>query len=165
MTLKSRFLPHPTLSLVIIVLWMALAQNPGLGSLVLGAILGVAIPIATQRFWPERPHIFAPMKALILFARVVTDIIAANIHVARLVLGPTGRLSPAFIEVPTSIEDPFVATILGSIISLTPGTVTTEVDRYRNVLLVHALDVADEAALIATIKSRYEAPLKEIFRC
>jgi len=30
-------------------------------------------------------------------------------------------------------------------------------------LLVHAFNVDDEAALIAQIKARYEAPLKEIF--
>jgi multicomponent K+:H+ antiporter subunit E len=32
-------------------------------------------------------------------------------------------------------------------------------------LLIHVLDLADEQVLINTIKQRYEAPLKEIFRC
>ncbi|MBN0538222.1 Na+/H+ antiporter subunit E, partial [Pseudomonas aeruginosa] len=35
----------------------------------------------------------------------------------------------------------------------------------RKTLLVHGLDVPDKAALIADIKQRYEAPLKEIFPC
>ncbi|MCB2536230.1 Na+/H+ antiporter subunit E, partial [Listeria monocytogenes] len=35
----------------------------------------------------------------------------------------------------------------------------------RKTLLVHGLDVPDKAALIAEIKQRYEAPLKEIFPC
>src|SRR5690606_20467073 len=113
-------LPHPVLSLAVIALWMALVQNPGLGDLVVATILGVAIPIATQRFWPDRPRVAAPGKALLLFATVVIDIIVANIHVARLVVGPIDRLSPAFIEVPIAIEDPFIATVLGSIVSLTP---------------------------------------------
>jgi len=30
-------------------------------------------------------------------------------------------------------------------------------------LLVHALDAPDPAAILADIKSRYEAPLKEVF--
>jgi multicomponent K+:H+ antiporter subunit E len=58
-----------------------------------------------------------------------------------------------------------VATLLGSIVSLTPGTVSVEIERERKVLLVHALDADDPPGLIATIKSRYEAPLKEVFRC
>ena len=32
-------------------------------------------------------------------------------------------------------------------------------------LLLHGLDVPDQDALIAEIKSRYEAPLLEIFEC
>jgi multicomponent K+:H+ antiporter subunit E len=31
--------------------------------------------------------------------------------------------------------------------------------------MVHVLDLDDEAALIAQIKTRYEAPLMEIFSC
>jgi multicomponent K+:H+ antiporter subunit E len=82
-----------------------------------------------------------------------------------LVLGPLDRLDPAFVEVPLDLDDPFIATLLGSIVSLTPGTVSIEVDHDRRLLHVHALDVDDPATLIATIKARYEAPLKEIFRC
>ena len=32
-------------------------------------------------------------------------------------------------------------------------------------LLIHVLNLSDEAELIASIKQRYEAPLKEIFQC
>jgi multicomponent K+:H+ antiporter subunit E len=69
------------------------------------------------------------------------------------------------VEVPLDIADPFVATLLGSIVSLTPGTVSIEIDRTKNVLFVHGLDIEDEAAVIASIKARYEAPLKEAFAC
>ena len=58
-----------------------------------------------------------------------------------------------------------VSMLLGSIVSLTPGTVSIEIDMDAKRLFVHALDVADREQLIATIKSRYEAPLKEIFAC
>jgi multicomponent K+:H+ antiporter subunit E len=54
---------------------------------------------------------------------------------------------------------------LGSIITLTPGTVSIDIDRERRILRVHALDVEDTAALVSEIKTRYEAPLKEIFGC
>jgi multicomponent K+:H+ antiporter subunit E len=50
-------------------------------------------------------------------------------------------------------------------VSLTPGTVSIDIDRATRMLRVHALNVADEAELIATIKRRYEAPLKEVFGC
>jgi multicomponent K+:H+ antiporter subunit E len=128
-------------------------------------LLGVAIPWATRRFWPDRPRLVRPIVGLALFVRLVIDIVVANWQVARLVVGALDRLDPAFLELPLDIEDPFVATLLGSIVSLTPGTVSVEIERERKVLLVHALDADDPPAMVARIKARYEAPLKEVFRC
>jgi len=165
MTSLSRILPQPFVTLGIIALWIALATRPSIGNLLLGGLLGVLIPILTQSFWPDRPTIARPLLGLSLLVRVVVDILVANWQVARLVVGPLDRIAPAFVEVPIDIEQPFVATILASIVSLTPGTVSIDIDRERKVLHVHALDVADATELVATIKSRYEAPLKEIFAC
>lgn len=165
MTLLARALPQPTITLAIIGLWMVLAASPSLGNLLLAIALGVSIPWLTQSFWPDRPHVARPLVGIALFTRVVADIIVANWEVARLVVGPLDRLRPAFVDVPIDIENPFVATLLASIVSLTPGTVSIDIDRATRVLHVHALNVADEAELIATIKRRYEAPLKEVFGC
>jgi multicomponent K+:H+ antiporter subunit E len=165
MRLLHFILPQPFITLAILGLWLALAPTFSLGQLVLGALLGLIIPWATRRFWPDRPRLARPVAGLALFVRVVIDIIVANWQVARLVVGPLDRLDPAFLEVPLDIEDPFVATLLGSIVSLTPGTVSVEIERERKVLLVHALDADDPPGMVANIKVRYEAPLKEVFRC
>jgi multicomponent K+:H+ antiporter subunit E len=69
------------------------------------------------------------------------------------------------VEVPLDLRDPFLATLLSSIVSLTPGTVAIDVDQQRWVLLVHALDAPDPQALVREIKERYEQPLKEMFAC
>ena len=165
MTLVRRILPQPWVSLAIFVLWMELAPSFSANNAVLAAAVALTIPWLTQSFWPDRPRFVRPFAGAVLFLRVLWDIIVANIEVARLVLGPIERLRPSFVEVPLAIEDPFVATILGSIVTLTPGTLSVDVDRERKLLLIHALDVPDEAQLVATIKSRYETPLKEIFGC
>jgi multicomponent K+:H+ antiporter subunit E len=55
--------------------------------------------------------------------------------------------------------------MLASIISLTPGTVSADLSDDRKTLLVHGLDVDDEAVLVEQIKRRYEAPLLEVFAC
>lgn len=161
----SRVLPQPLVSLAILALWIAIAPAPGLGQIVLGGMVALAIPWFTHPFWPDPPRLVRPVVAVRLFLTVLWDIVVANVQVARLVLGPADRLHPVFIEVPLEIEDPFVATILASIITLTPGTLSVDIDRARRVLLVHALDVSDVPAAIDTIKRRYEAPLKEIFGC
>jgi multicomponent K+:H+ antiporter subunit E len=40
-----------------------------------------------------------------------------------------------------------------------------DIDEARVRILVHVLDLADPAALVSEIKSRYERPLKDIFEC
>ena len=158
-------LPRPALSAVIFLLWAALSNAATLGTVLLGALLALALPFVTRPFWSAAPRLARPGKLFILALRVAIDIVLANLSVARRVIGPVNRLQPAFIEVPLDLRDPFVATILSSIVSLTPGTVSIDVDQERWVLLIHALDAPDSDALIEEIKQRYEAPLKEIFAC
>jgi multicomponent K+:H+ antiporter subunit E len=166
MTGLRRVLPQPAVSLLILALWVALAPAaPGPGQVLLGAVVALALPLLTRRFWPDPPRIAAPGTGLLLGARVLSDIVVANVDVARRVLGPAAALRPAFVEVPLDLQDPFVATLLGSIVSLTPGTVSVDIDRARRVLRVHALHCEDTAAEAARIKARYEAPLRKVFGC
>jgi multicomponent K+:H+ antiporter subunit E len=160
-----RFFPHPALSVAIFLLWMALNNASSLAHGVLALILAIGLPLLTRGFWPEHPPRVKALPALRLLGVVVCDIVIASIDVAKLVLGPTGRIKPAFIEVPLDLQDPFVGTLLASIVSLTPGTVSIDIDRSRWVLQVHALNVDDREAVIKAIKTRYEKPLKEIFSC
>jgi multicomponent K+:H+ antiporter subunit E len=165
MSVRERFLPQPVLTLAIAVLWLVLATDASGGNILLGLTLGVLIPLFTSAFWPGRPQTFRVGAAMRLFFVVIYDIIVANIAVARIVLGRIDAIRPAFVDVPLDTADPYVATILGSIITLTPGTLTIDIDMDRRLVHIHGLDVPDQPMLIADIKSRYEAPLKEIFGC
>jgi multicomponent K+:H+ antiporter subunit E len=157
--------PMPAVSVAIAAMWLALAPAVDAKNALLAAALALIIPWLTQRFWPDYPRLHRPLLATRLFARVVLDIVLANWQVARLVLGPQPKLRPAFVVMPVDIEDPFVATLLASIISLTPGTVLIEFDRAARNFHIHFLDITSPDAALRQIKRRYEAPLKEIFRC
>jgi multicomponent K+:H+ antiporter subunit E len=161
----KRLLPSPLLSLVMWCLWLLLANDFSAGQMVLGVFFAWLIPVLTQPFWLSRPRIHKPWQLLRFVLLVHRDIVVANLAVAKLVLGSPSKLRPAFVEVPLDIRDEFVITILASVVSLTPGTVSADVSQDRARLLVHGLDVADIPEMIATIKQRYEAPLKEIFGC
>jgi multicomponent K+:H+ antiporter subunit E len=161
----SRLFPLPFTSLAILGLWLVIASTYTAGSLVLGAAVAIAIPLWTERFWPDRPTLRKPIKAVGFFFLVCRDIVAANIEVAIQVLGPLDRIRPGFVDVPLDLDDPFVATLLAGIVTLTPGTVSIDVDMDRRTLSVHALNLPDPAAAAAEIKKRYEVPLKEIFGC
>ena len=164
-TQPRRLFFRPALSVTIFLLWAALTNAASVGTLLLGGLLALALPLVTRAFLPHAPQVARPLAIPLLTVRVLLDIVVANWAVARRVLGPLSRLESAFVDVPLDLRDPFVATILASIVSLTPGTVSVDVDRERWVLRLHALDVPDPDALIENIKRRYEAPMREIFAC
>lgn len=161
----ARWLPHPLLAAATASLWLALAPRLDAAALAGALLVGLLVPRLTRAFSPARPTRVRLRPALRLALVVVGDIIVANWQVARLVLDPRVALRPAIVRVPVTLDDPFVLTVLGSIVSLTPGTVTLEIDRDAGVLIVHALDVGDTDRLVALIQSRYEAALREVFAC
>jgi multicomponent K+:H+ antiporter subunit E len=155
-------LPSPVLSAVLLASWLLL-NSPSAGNLVLGAALAFAIPFVTRRFRPDVPRIRSWPAAALLVIVVLRDIVVSNIQVARLILGPERRIVPRFVWLPLAIRDPHGIASLAGIITMTPGTLSADLTEDRRHLLIHGLNVGDEAALIATIKTRYEAPLVRIF--
>jgi multicomponent K+:H+ antiporter subunit E len=158
-----RWLPHPLITLTLTLIWLLLVNSLATGQIVLGLLLGWAIPLFTLRFWPETPRIRRPGLLLRFAVRVLVDIVTANLTVARLILGRPERLRPAFVRVPLVLKSDLAISLLANTISLTPGTVSSRLSLNRDYLLVHTLDTADADELATTIKSRYEAPLQEIF--
>jgi len=159
----KRLLPAPLLSATLLVVWLLLNNTLDPAQLVLGAALALIVPWFTERLRPQRPRIRRPLVIVRLALVVLWDIVLSNIEVARRILGPEAAIRPAFVWVPLAITDPHAIVSLAGIITMTPGTLTAELSDDGRHLLVHAFNVDDEAALVAQIKARYEAPLKEIF--
>jgi multicomponent K+:H+ antiporter subunit E len=161
----KRLLPQPMFSLFLWLIWLLLVNTVAPGQMFLGALLATVIPLFTIRFWPDQPCMRSPLTLATYLAVFFFDIVMANLTVARLILGRVKRLRPAFITLPLDLKNDFAITLLAHTISLTPGTVSAHVAEDRRSLLIHVLDLDDEARLVQRIKQRYEAPLKEIFPC
>jgi multicomponent K+:H+ antiporter subunit E len=158
----QRWMPHPLLTLVLVLLWMALLNSFTVGGLLMGILLGMLIPIYTAHFWPERPVVRSPHKALIFIAIVAFDMIVANIQVAYLILfRPVERLHNRWITVPLDLTSPEAITVLVGTITLTPGTVASDLAADGSALLMYCLDVKDEEELVQRIKQRYERRIGE----
>lgn len=158
----SRLLPHPLLSAILLLIWLLLVNELSVGHLLLGALLGWAVPLYTARFWPDQVRIRRPLLLLRFIGVVLFDIIVANVLVARLILGPRERLRPAFVVMPLALRSEVAISLLANTISLTPGTVSTYLSADRRCLVIHSLHTTAPDELVATIRQRYETPLKEI---
>lgn len=160
-----RFLPAPMLSLILFITWLLMVRSVTLGQLLLGVILAVGIPLLTRKFWLPFPRVKHPIKLLRFLLCVLGDIVVANLHVSLLILTPKREPHPGFIEYPLQVRDRLAITLLANTITMTPGTVSTNIRLDQTSLLIHVLDMRDEQQLVREIHERYERPLKEIFEC
>jgi multicomponent K+:H+ antiporter subunit E len=94
MTTARRYLPHPLLSVVLLVAWLWLNNTIHPGHIVLGSLLAVAIPYFTRHFWPEPIVVDRPLKVIQYVVIVCYDIVLANLELAVLILGPHGAVAP-----------------------------------------------------------------------
>ncbi|KQB97422.1 cation:proton antiporter [Loktanella sp. 1ANDIMAR09] len=157
-------IPHPLLTLILTIVWILLQNEISAGMIVFGFILGIIIPWGTSVWWPDTPKSFRVGKMIAYSLVVIWDIIVANIEVAWIVLTvPTSKLKPAWIVVPLELREPEAITMLAGTITLTPGTVSSDLSSDGRSLLVHVLHTDDPDAVRDDILTRYEARLLEIF--
>lgn len=165
---------HPVLGLLLAAVWLLLRESLAPVDLLVAALWGWGLPRVLRGFLPTEPAGGPEAAARVglgrrlrvaawLAARVLYDVVKANFHVAALVLNPWARLQPRWVAVPLRLRHPRGVSLLASIVTMTPGTVSCVIDPQRGELLVHALDAEDAAAVIADIHRRYEDLLMELF--
>jgi multicomponent Na+:H+ antiporter subunit E len=89
-----------------------------------------------------------------LFSRIL----ASGVHLTYLILHPRLPLDPRIIRYRTQLTGDTALTIFGNSITLTPGTVTVEID--SDELEVHALD---EASALDITSLRLEKKIADLF--
>lgn len=157
-------LPHPLLTVMVTAVFVLLMNEITPGVLVLGLVLGVAIPLVTAPFWPGRPRVKAPLTVVAYGAIVLWDIVVSNIEVAKLILfRKADDMRTCYITIPLDLKTPEAIAVLAGTITMTPGTVSADLSADGRALLVHCLDASDPQGTVAAIKQRYESRLKRIF--
>ncbi len=125
------------LTVVWVGLWGSVTPANVLGGLAVGAGLVVLLPLTEV----PTQGLVRPLALLRFLAFFAFDLVRASTKVAAQVLRPRLVLRQAVIAVPVRGASDRLLTLLANAISLTPGTLTLEVDRPRATLYVHVLDV------------------------
>ncbi len=81
------------------------------------------------------------------------------LHLTKLILNPSLPIKPTFITYRSHLKHRGAIVLLGNSVTLTPGTITVEVN--GNTLLVHAID---EAAAKDLTTGRMERKLAWVFQ-
>lgn len=95
-----------------------------------------------------------------LAGRFFVELLVANVQQARLILSTPLEVQPRWIQLETQLQSRTSRTVLGALISLTPGTLTC--DLKQNVLLIHALSAPSDVDALDQIRQRFESLLIRI---
>lgn len=109
------------------------------------------------------------MKRIIWFfyyiAVFIWECIKANIDGVYRVGHPDLPIRPGIVKVKTTLTSDIGLTFLANSLTLTPGTMTVDIDRENGFLYVHWIDVKSEDVVKATdlIVRKFETILKKVF--
>lgn len=80
------------------------------------------------------------------------EVVKASLDVARIVLARRVRTEPAVVRVTLARRDDRLATVIGCLLTLTPGTMALDYEPQTGALIVHALDVNAEGDVEAEVR-------------
>jgi multicomponent Na+:H+ antiporter subunit E len=130
----------PGLAAALAVLWFALSGETAPLFLALGAVsVLVSIWVAARLRIVDRdasPY-HRIVQQLLYLCWLVVEIVKANIAVIGKILGPRHAIDPAIVRVQSTAKTDLGRALFANSITLTPGTVTADVDGDQ--LVVHAL--------------------------
>ncbi len=90
-------------------------------------------------------------------------LVKANIEVAREIVTPGFTMRPRILRYPVGGLTPIEVTTLASAISLTPGTLSADINDQGDMLYIHAMYAEDRAAAIAGLDELRHRLLREVF--
>ena len=114
--------------------------------LIIGAVLAVVVgAVLRNRFIGKDLRMLNPRRWFTFIAYLFPFFFAmakANIDVAYRVI--TGRINPAILKINPKLDRDLAITMLANSITLTPGTLSVDVDPETNELYVHWINVKPE---------------------
>ena len=148
-------------------MWVLLTWSIRIEDLLAGAVVALFVTILTRKLFPDdflkllNPRRF--LLGVLYIPYLFYYIILANLDVAYRVLNPYLPIKPGIVKVKTSLKSEFAKTILANSITLTPGTLTVEVN--GDDFYVHWINVSSDNPEIQReiILGRFERMLRRIF--
>ncbi len=153
--------------IIYLIMWVLLTWSLNLQDLMAGMVVALVVTILTRKLFPDDfIKLLDPLRfilALLYIPYLVYYIFIANLDVAYRVLNPNLPINPGIVKVKTSLKNELAKTILANSITLTPGTLTIEVD--NEYFYVHWINISSDDPDVQRriILGRFERVLRRIF--
>ncbi|MBW8370741.1 MAG: Na+/H+ antiporter subunit E [Thiobacillus sp.] len=100
---------------------------------------------------------------LLLLANLLKELALSGWSTARVILTPRGQVQPGFARLAYGDLGPAASSLLGVLVTLTPGTTSLDIDTERHEILLHLLDSRQAEATLAAIERDFVRPLRVLF--
>lgn len=167
MTLKTR--SRLVVFILSILVWLALTRPRDIQEWIAGIGVALLVTLAAGHFLVTTEKREHPVRrywaALRYLIRFLWEMVKANLHVAYLVIHPRVPIHPGIVRIRTGLSKEAAVTVLSNSITLTPGTLTIDVDADSKAVYVHWIDVLarDEEEATRLIGGKFESLLTEVF--
>lgn len=162
---KSRI----TVFILALLVWLALTEIGKWQEVLVGVILSVVVSLIAGHFLitseKQKGLLHRILFAVIYIIKFIWEMVKANVHVAYIVIHPNVPIKPGIVKIRTNLKKESGITVLTNSITLTPGTLTIDVNPKKQELYIHWIDVLTTDVDKATeqIGSKFEKLLMEVF--
>lgn len=150
------------LNVVIAVIWMILRNEFTIIEFLIGYLVGLGTLFVLRRFLRFEFYmrrVYAFVKLVILFFQ---QLILSNIDMIKVVLKPKLDVQPGIFALRTKLESNWEITLLASLITLTPGTLSMYFSEDGKTIYIHSIDVPDKEEAIKDIQDTFEKAIMEV---
>jgi multicomponent Na+:H+ antiporter subunit E len=150
-------------------IWSFLTWPPDYQHLIIGILVAGFVCLMTASMFVKRPPVFKHISRYLWFLYYILlfirGCIKANLDVAYRVTHPDLPIKPGIVKVKTTLKSDTALTFLANSITLTPGTMSVDIDEENGFLYIHWIDVKDKDIQKATeiIVKVFEDVLRRIF--
>jgi len=150
-------------------IWAFLTWPLDLQHSIIGILVCGFVSFMTGDMFVKRPHKFKHVRRYFWFLYYIPlfiwECIKANLDVAYRVCHPDLPINPGIVKVRTTLKSDAGLTFLANSITLTPGTMSVDIDPENGFLYIHWIDVKDKDIEKATeiIVKPFEDILRRIF--
>ena len=149
-----------------VLFWLALNNSIDTPVLIVGGVVSAVIALLFVKGDLFKDCSLSPkafVAAISWFLIFSVELIKSNIDVALRVISPKVRINPAIVECKTKLKSKMGRMALANSITLTPGTLTTDI--IDDKLYIHWIDATSTDVDGATKKivEKFEKPLEVIF--
>ncbi len=153
----------------IVLTWPFSGGKIDLQVIIAGLVASGVVAFLFHEILPKEHHVFvSPLRLfwfLVYLPVFVYYVVLANFDVVYRALHPRMPIKPGIVKIKTNLTTDTGITALGNSITLTPGTLTVDLDPDEGILYVHWINVkaTDTETATQLIGLRFEWFLKKIF--